>query len=686
MVLRIPPFKLKSKLQISFLLIGFISIVITGWQAYMSAREALEEVTFQRLTAIRESKRRQIEYYFERVRTDIVSRSGDPAVVAAARRLTAEFATVDRRDAAALALAGTEQEMRPGAAPRTLGRFVKEMAAADSLFTPYMRKRGYYDIFVVDAASGDIVYTVKRESDFASNLRQGAYRETNLSAVFGSAAASNDRAFSRFVDFEPYAPSSDAPASFVASPVMDGEQMIAVLIFQLSIDDINAVMTEHGNWEREGLGQSGETYIVGTDFRMRNDSRFFIEQPEAYVTMLRQLGTDETIVRSIQAHRTSVLLQDVRTEATTAALRGVTDTRIVRDYRGLRVLSSFAPLQIADVHWVLLSEIDEKEAFRSVYELREQLILSGLIILLFAVILGFIISQTISRPIRGLTEIAELFGKGELDRRADIVSKDEIGVLSSTFNTMAEKIKFHTGRLEDEIGERRRAEEQLQRSQEQFRNLSRHLQSVREEERKGVAREIHDELGQRLTSFKLHLSLLREDVPEEQVAMRTRFSAMIDDIDATIQSVKRLISQLRPGLLDDLGLSAAIEWQAEEFQHRTGIKCDLTISPPELSIDPDRATAIFRIFQETLTNVTRHATAKNVRVVLEEENGDIRLSIRDDGRGISPAEIDNPASFGLIGIRERAHYFGGEVSIEGEAGQGTTVSVHIPMSEEEHRT
>ena len=686
MPFRLPAFKLKSKLQISFLLIGFISILITGWQAYESARTALEEVTFQRLTAIRESKRRQIEYYFERVRSDVINQSGNPDVVAAAATLMRRFSAVDSRRTLRAVLLREEQQAAGDSPPTVpLRDYLRAVAASDSIFLPSMRQRGYYDIFIVDAGSGDIVYTVKRESDFATNLRRGPYHRTNIAAVFRDAAAARDHSYARFVDFEPYAPSADAPAAFVASPVMEGGRTAAVLIFQLSIDDINTVMTEHGNWEQDGLGESGETYIVGTDFRMRNDSRFFIEQPEEYVRMLRKIGTPDSTLRAISRHHTSVLLQDVRTEATVSALRGNTDTRIVRDYRGMRVLSSFAPLNIADLRWVLLSEIDETEAFRSVYELREQLILSGLIILLFAVSAGFLISQTIARPIRALTDAAEQFGRGALDRRAVVGSEDEIGILAETFNTMADKIRFHTSRLEDEIGERRRAEERLQRSQEQFRNLSRHLQGVREEERKGVAREIHDELGQRLTSLKLHLALLQEDLPGGSEGTRTRFSAMLDDIDTTIQSVKRIISQLRPGLLDDLGLSAAIEWQTEEFQRHSGMRCALSISPPELTLDPDRATAVFRIFQETLTNVARHARADSVRIELCEEANTVRLTIRDDGRGIRSEEIDNPASFGLIGIRERAQYFDGDVSITGEPGRGTTVRVHIPTAAQEHR-
>ncbi|MBE0645830.1 MAG: HAMP domain-containing protein [Bacteroidetes bacterium] len=647
--MKLPATKLKTKLQLAFVSIGFISIFITGWQAYENARTALEEVTFQRLTAVRESRRRQIEFYFERIRSDVVSYSNDQLVIRAAKLLTVGSGGKD------------------GA-----------MASYDRDIRAHLDQQGYYDIFLV-TPSGDVIYTVKHEADFGTNLRSGPYRDSNIAEVYRAAAESTDRQFARFVDFKPYQPSGFTPAAFVASPVYDGDRMLAVLIFQISIDDINAVMTENSNWQSEGFGQSGETYIVGTDHRMRNDSRFFIEQPRAYYRTLESVGTDSATIGAIRRHRTSVLLQEVRTEATEAALAGRTDTRNVLDYRGVRVLSSFAPLDIPDLHWVMLSEIDEIEAFRSVYTLREQLILSGLIILLFAVGLGFGISQTISRPIQALTTVTEKFGRGDLDNRADVGARDEIGLLAQTFNTMADKIKSHTQQLEEEVQVRRRTEEELVHSQELFRNLSRHLQTVREEERKGIAREIHDELGQNLTTLKLHLSLLIEDLPEDTAAPRAKFQAIIEDIDVTIQSVKRLISDLRPGLLDDLGLVAAIEWQAEEFQRRTGIHCDLHIDPPDISLDADRSTAVFRIFQETLTNIARHAQADRVMITLHADDAAIMLQVRDNGRGISSEDISAPRSFGLMGIRERAHYWGGATEIHGASGSGTTVTVTIPL-------
>jgi signal transduction histidine kinase len=413
---------------------------------------------------------------------------------------------------------------------------------------------------------------------------------------------------------------------------------------------------------------------------MRNDSRFFIEHPEQYTDMLLNSGTDTSVIAAIRNSGSSVLQQSVRTQSADAAMQGETDTRLVKDYRGVRVLSSFTPLSLPDLGWVMLSEIDETEAFRSVYELRRKLIIAGVVILLLASVLGVGIAQTVVRPILSLASVAARFGQGDFSQRASISSRDETGVLAGAFNTMAEEVQSRTQQLKDEIDVRINAEEELTRSKEELRNLSMHLQNAREAERKGFAREIHDELGQRLTTIKLQLSLLIEDIHNSDIQTRERLASSIDDVDATIQAVKRLISELRPGLLDDLGLTAAIEWHAEEFQRRTSIHCELSISPHSITLDQDRSIAVFRIFQETLTNVARHAGADSVTVFLTDNGDEIELVISDNGRGITREEIDDSRSFGLIGIRERAHVWGGTASVTGKPGDGTTVSVCIPKS------
>jgi len=224
-----------------------------------------------------------------------------------------------------------------------------------------------------------------------------------------------------------------------------------------------------------------------------------------------------------------------------------------------------------------------------------------------------------------------------------------------------------------------KAEEELKKSREELRNLSTYLQSVREEERTRIAREIHDELGQALTALKIDLSWLNNRLPEEQKPLFEKIESMSKLIDSTIQTVRRISSELRPGILDDLGIAAAIEWQAEEFQSRTGIKCEVTLEPEDIILDKDYSTTIFRICQEAMTNVARHANATRVEVSLKEKSGKLVLEVKDNGKGITEEQIADPKSFGLIGIRERTHFWEGEVIISGIPDKGTTVTVSIPF-------
>jgi len=224
-----------------------------------------------------------------------------------------------------------------------------------------------------------------------------------------------------------------------------------------------------------------------------------------------------------------------------------------------------------------------------------------------------------------------------------------------------------------------KARTDLQGSFEQLRALAARLQHVREEERTNVAREIHDELGQALTSIKIDLAALVEDLPSGTNPAVARAKAVMQVVDDTIQRVRRISTELRPGVLDDLGLVAAVEWAAGEFQKRTGVKCDVSVpAEDELSMDRDRATALFRILQETLTNVARHAKATHVRVRLTNYDHTVTLEVRDNGRGIDESRLLGRQSLGMLGMKERALLLGGELVIESTPGAGTTVIVRIP--------
>jgi signal transduction histidine kinase len=231
--------------------------------------------------------------------------------------------------------------------------------------------------------------------------------------------------------------------------------------------------------------------------------------------------------------------------------------------------------------------------------------------------------------------------------------------------------------------DRQRAEVQLRESHKQLRALSVYLQHVREEERTRIAREVHDELGQALTSCKLDVSWMAHHLARGQKELRLKAKGLSAHIDSTIQTVRRISTELRPGILDHLGLAAALEWQANEFELRTGIRCDVSASLQESGLDPELTTAFFRIFQETLTNVIRHAAATWVKVRLKEEASRVILEVRDNGRGIARDEISDPRSMGLLGMRERAALLGGDFSIRPmRAGKGTRACVAIPRRQQ----
>lgn len=232
-----------------------------------------------------------------------------------------------------------------------------------------------------------------------------------------------------------------------------------------------------------------------------------------------------------------------------------------------------------------------------------------------------------------------------------------------------------------DIRERKQAEEVLVASKQQLRSLTTHLQSVREEQRSQIAREIHDGLGQELTAIRMDLSWMESKLPPDQEVLQERIHAIEDLTDSMLQTVKRITSELRPAVLDDLGILAAIDWETSEFSRRSGIPCNISHFPENIELDSEISTAVYRICQEALTNVARHAQATEVSIDLNMKGNMLTLVVQDNGIGIKEEESSHPGSFGLIGIRERAMQFGGEVRINGISGIGTILSVNIPLSQ-----
>lgn len=231
---------------------------------------------------------------------------------------------------------------------------------------------------------------------------------------------------------------------------------------------------------------------------------------------------------------------------------------------------------------------------------------------------------------------------------------------------------------------RKEVEEALSRSEGQLRALAARLQQVREEEAIRIARELHDQLGRCLTTIKMDLTLIEQMVSGQLTAETIRSipektQLMMGTIDETVHVVRRISTELRPGILDDLGVAPAIEWQAKDFQRRSGVSCILSVPEEDVDVSREQSTAVFRIFQEILTNVARHSKAGKVWVHLDVQDGMLVLEVEDDGVGISPESLGHSQSLGLLGMRERAAIFGGHVEIAGIPGKGTTVVVRMPI-------
>lgn len=232
--------------------------------------------------------------------------------------------------------------------------------------------------------------------------------------------------------------------------------------------------------------------------------------------------------------------------------------------------------------------------------------------------------------------------------------------------------------IANDITERIKVEKNLLQSQEQLRSLISHQDSVREEERTHIAREIHDEFGQALTYMRIDLMWMKKRIPESMHVICDKVQELIETAEETLESVAKIATELRPRILDDLGLLPAIEWQVGEFRKHHDIKVEISFKPVDMTIGPTTTTAIFRILQEALTNVARHAKATLVKVRLQQKKGSLILEVTDNGIGCTQSKLEDPSSIGLIGIRERILFLGGTLEITSSEGKGTTLFARIP--------
>ncbi|MFN6131760.1 MAG: HAMP domain-containing protein [Synechococcaceae cyanobacterium] len=322
------------------------------------------------------------------------------------------------------------------------------------LLSRYSDLFGYTDLFLIDSESGAIVYSVLKEVDFGTNLVNGPYRHSNLADAVKAAINSNARGFIKIVDFDHYVPSAGAPAAFIAAPIFDADQLVGVLAIQVPVDEINRVMTGNRNWQKDGLGLSGETYLVGADHAMRSVSRFLEEDPQSYLAALEAMNVSSEAIDDIRRYGTSILAQKLYTEATRNALERREGTMIVDDYRGIKVLSSFAPLNVKGLDWAVLSEVDLDEAFAPVNAFKRQILVWGSLSILLTTMASLWLSSLFIQPVRRLINSAAQISNGELNAIVSSENSGEFAELAEALSGMVDRLQSLT-RASDEQSRRR---------------------------------------------------------------------------------------------------------------------------------------------------------------------------------------------------------------------------------------
>lgn len=504
--------KIGLKIGLAFFLLAAISMIVIGYISYDNARRSLEQQSFNKLTAVREAKADQVQEYFENIKDQLQDLALNPVVIDAVKgfkkgfnSITSDLQLNDEKieslknenwtylekeflpklnknlivhstiedevntEPSAIALQNlyiTKNKFPIGQKHNLIrsddeSNYSKVHSKFHPVFKNFIDRFGYYDLFIIDNETGKIIYTVYKEVDFTSSLYEGSLKHTNLADAFESVRNAVNDSVSKLVDYEPYHPSYNAHASFIACPVFDGNEQIGVLAFQMPIDRINSIMTNNARWENVGLGKSGETYIIGEDMTLRNQSRFLIEDSANYFKMLRDLEVSNTTISKIKTFNSSIGLQKVKTIGTLAALKDSSDTKIFADYRGVSVLSSYKPLHVLGMNWAILSEIDEEEAFNEIAVLKRKMTVAFLFLLLLVIITSYLMSVQLTRPIKELSIEAEELGNGNLDVEIKTGRTDEIGILADNFKKMQGSITRlisdlrhinHT--LEDKVNER----------------------------------------------------------------------------------------------------------------------------------------------------------------------------------------------------------------------------------------
>ncbi|MGF1709826.1 methyl-accepting chemotaxis protein [Vibrio kagoshimensis] len=488
--------KIATKIIVACTFLCAIGVVVSGgfvgWKASGLSKHALYERASDQLLSVREIKKNEIQRYFNQIKLQVETLADDHSTEQALVAFTQAFNSYPTEKVTTENINqlkqyysnqfGSTYRTRNGQTPANelsklnqvsetgkalQARYIsankhglgeKHLLDFDSLNTAYdvahkeyhspirhyLEAFGFYDIFLIDL-DGNVVYSVFKELDFATNLETGPYRSSGLGKAYRQSKNLSKNSYF-LEDFYPYYPSYEAAASFIASPVFDHGKRVGVVVFQMPVDAINEIMTFSEEWAQAGLGSSGESYLIGPDLLLRSQSRFLIENKADYLAALNRSGVPSDVISNIDGKGSSIGFQPVNSITATQALAGGSGVEIVNDYRGVAVLSAYAPIDAAGLKWGILTEIDEDEALADVAVLNsavmDTVIVSIVVIIAASVGISYLVGNNISRPIRNASlKVQSISQRNDLTARLDIQGKDEMTDLSVSLNALFEQLQ-----------------------------------------------------------------------------------------------------------------------------------------------------------------------------------------------------------------------------------------------------
>ena len=486
---------IRSKLVILLLLTSIACILVVAFQGYHSANNALREAIINELTTLREAKAQQVKMALSNSRDQFLAFAENRTIINALSEFRTAFQLAARESVSEESsdkLANYYQkEFIPrlkdhmGGIPE-VKHYIPDASAATYLQYHYMAANPYevgkkdeliraegdatyysqvheryhehlssllktfdfYDLFLIDHETGDILYTVYKETDFGTNLKNGPYASSNLASLVKKVMRTKERGDVEFQDFDVYMPSYGAPAAFASVTIYDGKDIVGILALQLSADRLNRLMTSNRKWESSGMGETGEVYLVGRDQLMRSDSRFLIQHRERYLKRLHSIGMPEDEIQRIEKNNTSILFQLVHSETVDLALSGKSGVKEVADYRGVQVLCAYAPLRAFGLDWVILSEMDIAEINIPIDHFRRQVMVSASVLGVIITLLALFAASYFTRPINELVSALRRVGAGETNVSVIVSNNDELGELAGSFNSMVDGIQQQKNLIE----------------------------------------------------------------------------------------------------------------------------------------------------------------------------------------------------------------------------------------------